>query len=114
MVISSKDGDMNPVEVGITDMARKRERIYYLSYDVVNDFRMCCAGSCSKPVLFHYEQSYNLKKDMTFVMAFKYDSLCKGDEVTIELDDKVFGNGKMKFSFDKKYVGQNIDLKFVS
>jgi hypothetical protein len=113
LMINDVKGQIDPLDININDKDIRRQRIYYMSYDFPKDITMKCGDlSLGHPVLYNFIQSYGLAKEIGSVMAFKIDSTCNADDLIIEIEDNVYGNGRMKFSFDKKFVYAKPDLKF--
>ena len=81
------------------------DRIKYLSFELQNDIKAVIETSEEvKCVLSHFERTYNVSPYTTILLGFPKDNLAEAKERTIVLEDKIFGNGIIKFHWTKEQI----------
>ncbi|GAA4843309.1 hypothetical protein [Algivirga pacifica] len=86
MEVSSLD-QSDWVVKGATSQTEKEQRLYYLSYQLINDIHLLVNGKVYPCDFLHFERTYNLKKgSRKFILVFEIDSELKvEDKVKLSL-----------------------------
>lgn len=87
-----------------------QERLYYLSFLMGQDIKLICCADTLHPVLYHFEQSYNIADFRSFMVAFEENERYKDCDRTLILDTPALGVGPLKFLFRKQAI-KNINTK---
>ena len=87
------------------------ERDMYYSYEFSNDIYLITDDTvqCS---IYHFVNSHGLTPYIESVFAFEKDASRIKDPVLV-IDDKVFGSGIVKFSFDDKVLKNQPELEIL-
>jgi len=75
------------------------DRVMYCSFQINRDLYMTNGNDTVPCALHEFERSFNLESGLNFVIAFPLIDLQK--EHTVVLQDQLFDNGIIKFSFSK-------------
>ena len=105
--LSISQKGMDVTNFNVADMGAQQERLQYLAFGMQHDIRLVQGSDTLRPVLYHFERSFNLTPHRTFVLAFEEtESIADNDKVFI-LDSPIFNTGPMKLSIRKEAI-QNI------
>ena len=103
----------NLVNYQVNSEEERQQRLYYLSFGLQNDIRLIEGGDTLRPILCHFERSYDMTPHRTFVLAFSQKTEKQFDDKTFILDSPVLGTGPLKLNI-KGAALQNIpDLKLI-
>lgn len=73
--------------------------LYYLSYQMKEDIQLIEGRDTLRPILYHFERSFDVAPYRTFVLAFEeQDKELVSDKIFL-LDSEKLGTGRMKVRF---------------
>lgn len=75
-----------------------RKQYFYFNFE--KDIFLEVAGKKYACTLYHFEDTYELSRYETFVMAFKVDEKYKNESKTLVVDSEIFNAGTVKLRFD--------------
>ncbi|MEQ6118626.1 hypothetical protein [Reichenbachiella sp. MALMAid0571] len=81
------------------DVVEQQKSIYYFSYRFNKDIYLETAQDKIPVALYHFERSYDLKNNRSFVFAFDSEAIV-GDKVRLVIDSDELNTGPVKFRFD--------------
>ncbi len=96
---------------GVTSPQEYQERLYYFSFDFQNDIQLFQGDTSYSCKLFHFERSYNLTTDKSFVLGF--DKPVKGyqEDMVLRIDSRMLGVGTINIKFNKEDLQRIPELK---
>lgn len=97
----------------VYDDAAQQNRLYYLSFGMKQDISLVQGQDTLKPVLYHFERSFNLTKHRTFVVAFKEHDLEHQLDKTFVLESPELGTGPIKLKIQKDDLQNTPSLKLL-
>ena len=98
--IVDKEGQLDVGNYQIRSISEQQKRLGYLSFGMQKDIYLIEQGDTLPCVLYHYEQSYDVKPVRSFLVAFDQRSDSKSQSKTFILDSPVFGTGPMKIQIE--------------
>ena len=101
----------NILNYNVSNQSHQQERIHYLSFGMQQDIRLMENGKELPCVLYHFERTYDISKERTFLIAFNQDESTKDATKTFILDSSVLGIGTIKIQFDGKNIQQLPKMK---
>lgn len=111
--IKPKKGNKSLIKSGAGSSEEIFNRIEYLSFDVIKDFYIIENGDTIKCKIFHFERTYDLNPELTFLLGFQANAnKSQINDKTFIYEDKVFGLGKIKFLFPSEVIKNIPDIKF--
>ncbi len=78
-------------------------RVQYLSYGFEENIALVQGIDTIFPALFHFERTYGIAPFADFMLAFNA-GIGEDDSFQILVDDKVFDNGLLKFSYKEEDI----------
>ncbi|MFY0599852.1 MAG: hypothetical protein JXR03_09285 [Cyclobacteriaceae bacterium] len=94
--ITSLDQSKNVFEILKEYKISKEDLIYHFSYKMQNVISLVRAGDTLAPVLYHYERSYGVRKEETFLMAFDLGKKKEVDsEMLLEINSRFLSRKKI-------------------
>ena len=81
-------------------LQEQQQRIYYFSYTFQNDIYIEKNGTRKNCVLYHFERSYDLKGERSFVLCFKKESTEKKGEIKLVIDSPLLKVGIVKIKIN--------------
>ncbi|MEM8909574.1 MAG: hypothetical protein AAGD05_17130, partial [Bacteroidota bacterium] len=81
----------------VYDDEAQQQRLYYLSFGFKEHLRLIQGRDTLRPVLYHFERSYDLAPHHTFVVAFKETDPDHTQDKTFVVDSPVWPTGPVKF-----------------
>ena len=110
--ISVKDYSGNPIKYNLVSENEYYARVEYLSFGILNDICLIENEDSLFCKLNNFERSYNLDPYITESFSFdKVDTTSNGDKVFI-YNDRLFGNGIIKFRFSNKELNNSPKIGF--
>ena len=103
LTIGLKKDGVDLLDYLASDLGEKQELIYYFSYHMNDDLYLEIGEQKYPSSLWHFERSFDLKKNRTFVVAFEkpaYDF----DEMTLVVNSPLFGALPVKTKIDLKNI----------
>lgn len=94
------EGRLDVGNYQIRTMAEQQKRLGYLSFGMQKDIHLIEEGDTLPCVVYHYEQSYDVKPERSFLVAFDQRVDSKDKTKTFILDSPVFGTGPMKIQIE--------------
>jgi hypothetical protein len=111
--IKPKKGNTSLIKSGAGSAEEIFNRIEYLSFDMIKDFYILENGDTNKCKIFHFERTYDLNPELTFLLGFEVNkNKSQINDRTFIYEDKVFGLGKIKFLFPSDAIKNIPDIKF--
>ena len=101
----------NILNYNVSNQSHQQERIHYLSFGMQQDIRLMENGKELPCVLYHFERTYDISKERTFLVAFNQDESTKDATKTFILDSSVLGIGTIKIQFDGKNIQELPKMK---
>jgi hypothetical protein len=86
---------------GIRSPAEYEDRLKYYSFGFQNDIQMVSANDTLACSMCHFERSFDISPTTNFLIAFPKSAESNSDK-TIIINDRVFGTGRIKFTFSSK------------
>lgn len=97
--IGIQEQGKNIINHNLQDANQLQERLYYLSYKMDDDIQLIDGRDTLRPMLFHFERSYDLAPYNSFVLAFDQRQQQKNTDKTFILDIPFLGTGPIKLLF---------------
>ncbi len=97
----------------VFDEVAQQERLYYLSFGMQHDMHLIQGQDTLRPVLYHFERSYNLSKERTFVVAFEEQDFKHQEDKTFILDIPEFQTGPIKIKIRKDDLQKTPSIKLI-
>lgn len=107
------DPQRNIISYGLRSEAELQERLYYLSFGMQHDIRLIDGADTLRPMLYHFERSYDLAPHRTFVLAFEQAPENKDQDKTLILDSPVLATGPLKLKIESKAIQNLPPLKLI-
>jgi hypothetical protein len=101
----------NILNYNVSSQSHQQERIHYLSFGIQQDIRLMENGKELPCILYHFERTYDISKERTFLIAFNQDESTKDATKTFILDSAVLGIGTIKIQFDGKNIQELPKMK---
>lgn len=101
----------NILNYNVSNQSHQQERIHYLSFGMQQDIRLMENGKELPCVLYHFERTYDISKERTFLVAFNQEESTKNATKTFILDSSVLGIGTIKIQFNGKDIQQLPKMK---
>jgi hypothetical protein len=95
----------NILNYKVNDVGGQQARIQYLSFGMQQDIYLEEGGKELPCKLFHFERTYNISKERTFLLAFEQDEQTKFDDKTLVINSSMLGTGPIKV----KFLGKNLN-----
>jgi len=107
--IKLNNSTANILKEELQDEAEYYKRIQYLLSEAQFDFKMIEGKDTLQCELYHFEQTYGLTPFISIVLAFKTTNSQNFEgnyaaNKTFIFDDKIYRNGKLKFTIDDKNI----------
>jgi len=74
----------------------------YLNYSAEKDWQMLSGNDTTKCALFTFSKTYGVSNEFACEMAYAADSARRGNDITVEWNDRALDNGTLKFLFSAK------------
>ncbi len=103
----------NIINYRLRDETEIQKRLYYLSFGMQNDIRLIDGTDTLKPMLYHFERSYDLAPHRTFVLAFEQRPDNRYKDKTLILDSPVLATGPLKLKIKADALQNLPDLKLI-
>ena len=87
---------------GVNDKSIYTQRLNYLSYDFQNNISLVTETDSVNCGLYHFVQTYGITPYIDMVVGFAAEQIATSQ--TLVIDDRVFGNGIIKFYIDKQDI----------
>lgn len=87
---------------GVNDKSIYTQRLNYLSYDFQNNISLVTETDSVNCGLYHFVQTYGITPYIDMVVGFAAEQIPTSQ--TLVIDDRVFGNGIIKFYIDKQDI----------
>lgn len=75
--------------------------LYYVNQNIQSDFKTIVNKKELTPVQVYFESNNRITQKLVFLLAFE-KPLEKDGDLTVEFNDNIFNNGKIKFKYDIK------------
>lgn len=108
--IKGKDQNGDVINYKISSNEDYYTRLDYLSYGFEENLALANGKDTVFPAIFHFERTYGIAPYADFMMAFKTNPV-KDKDMDLLIDDNVFGNGLVKFSYSGKDIENIPTLK---
>lgn len=92
------------IKYGTNGMSDYQNRVAYYSFHVNNDIVVKCNTDEKPCLIHHWERNYNAAPNTILQFAFERSNDC--EEKIVEYNDRVFGNGILKFRFKKADINK--------
>jgi hypothetical protein len=96
----------NILNYKVSNMAHQQDRIQYLSFGMQQDIYLEEDGKELPCKLFHFERTYNIAKERTFLLAFEQAPNTRFKEKTLVINSSMLGPGPIKIKFLAKDLTQ--------
>ncbi|MCH2044427.1 MAG: hypothetical protein MK212_09960 [Saprospiraceae bacterium] len=96
---------------GVTDQQSQEERLAYLSFEMQKDIKLVEGTDTLPCALFHFERSYDLSTQRTFVLAFEKRRIASEEDKTLILDLAYFKTGPIKLTYKNSELTNSPNLK---
>lgn len=77
------------------------ERLYYYSFQFKNDLSLNIKGKKIPCTAFHFEKSYNMTPDKTFLLGFEKDEIINSGDIKLIINDIVFSQKVIEISYSE-------------
>lgn len=75
--------------------------LFYINQNIQGDFKTFINNKEQNPVQVYFESNNRITQKLVFLLAFEKPIEQDGD-LTVEFNDNIFNNGKIKFKYDLK------------
>jgi len=96
----------NILNYKVSDMGGQQARIQYLSFGMQQDIYLEEDGKELPCKLFHFERTYNISKERTFLLAFEQNKNTLAKNKTLVINSPMLGTGPIKVKFLAKDLKQ--------
>lgn len=79
--------------------------LYYINKNIQSDFKAIINEKETDPVQVYFESNNRITQKLVFLLAFEKPVENSGN-LTVEFNDNIFNNGKIKFNYDIKELIQ--------
>ena len=97
----------NLVNYNIKNEEELQRRLYYLSFGIKNDIQLVEGSDTLRPMICHFERSYDLAPHRTFVLAFEQKEETAMYDKTLILDSSLLSKEPIKLNISSESL-QNI------
>ena len=108
-ISSNQSSDV--LNFGLSEKSDYINRLNYLSYDFQNNIQLVTDKDSVNCGLYHFVQGHGIVPYVDMVLGFPIDD--QNTDQTLVIDDKVFGNGIIKFFIAKEDVIKTPQLETV-
>lgn len=114
--IQSKDKSKDILSVNISSEQDYTRRQNYFSFEFENDIRLIEGKDTLSPALYQFVGNYGISPYVDCIFGFKKDSkeIDKSETLTnkeVLIDDRIFGNGILKFLVKKDDINKISSVK---
>jgi hypothetical protein len=102
LVIFQKDKGINPLKYNVKNLEEYNQRLAYFTNLPNANIKLRDATGNEYPLIgTHFENNYGLTPSDELVVFFKKQGGQNSNDLVIEYDDQLFGNGIIKATFTK-------------
>ena len=94
----------NIMNYKVSNPDHQQERIHYLSFGMQQDIRLEENGEELPCIAYHFERTYDVSKERTFLVGFKQNAKTTNATKTFVLDSPIIGVGPIKIQFKKEDI----------
>jgi hypothetical protein len=98
------DGSGELLKYKLRSPAQYDARVKYMSFDIQNDLYLVQGKDTLIPGLFQFERIFEVAPYANVMFAFDNKRFNRQEEFTIIYNDKLFGNGYVKFNYRDKQL----------
>lgn len=109
-----KIGTVNREDVakfGISSPSEEYERLYYFSFLMGKDIKLVEGNDTLSCSAFHFERTFDLSHQKSFVLAFEDKHKQEVKEKTLIIDSPIFATGPVKINFSEKNIKNIPNIK---
>ena len=100
-----KDNEQeNNIKKMILSKKEYQNELSYFSSGMQSDFYAVAGNDTLPCVMYHFENPENISPELRIALGFESSLPIGNKEIQVVFDDKVFGNGYIKFVFDKETI----------
>lgn len=107
--IAFPDSKKSTLKKTSIDNADYLNKLYYVQTKIQKDFNLIVSGKKNPCVFLHHEEDHSILNDFKLIIAF--DAPPENEDITIEYEDNLFGQGLINFKFKKEDLTTIPDLK---
>jgi hypothetical protein len=112
LTISLKEGSGELLKHDLGSEEDYQDRVKYMSFSMQHDIKLVQGHDTIPCGLFHFERIYDAGPYSSYVLAFDSKRVDQTRELTFVLDDKVFHNGTIKFTYSPNKLMYVPKLRF--
>ena len=86
-------------------------RLYYFSFGFKDEITLKVGDQTFPCVAYHFEKSYSMSPDKTFLLGFETDKLADDKNLTLVINDKAFSNHVFEITYTIKELKSIPKLK---
>jgi len=116
--VKVKDSNISPLKYNLENDNDYYGRLEYFSFHIQNDFRLIDGKDTLNCLLHHFERTYELTPENTFVLAFRAPQNKSPDEIFFEdktfiYEDKILNTGKVNLIIKAENLNQIPNIKIL-
>jgi hypothetical protein len=98
--LSANDRKSDIFKYNVSSEQELYQRLYYFSYKFQEDVHLESGGKIIPCKLFHFERSYDLTSERSFLLAFDNKNI--NEDITLVIEPRELETGPVKIKFDKE------------
>lgn len=102
------------IRYNLTEVNQYQERVKYLSFEMQKDIKLTQNNEVVDCDLFHFERTYGTAPHAKILLGFSKEKIQEGiKERTIEINDKLFNKGLLKYNWTSESLENIPKIKVI-